>query len=268
MFEARLLLADLMRSIGLKEKAINYYRMIPKTSNIGWNASLKLAEVLSETKQNDEAENILRILAQQEKSRIDALTTLGDIMHRQKKYEEAIKIYDEVLNRIKTPEPNHWSLYYARGMAHERIGSWDKAEKDFKFSLDLSPDQPLVLNYLGYSWIEKGIHLDEAKEMIENAVMQRPNDGYIIDSLGWALYQLGDYEEAVKQLENAAQIIANDAIIIDHLGDALWKAKHKIEARFQWKRALLFVEDVELEKKLKNKIKYGLENTTSSEKDI
>ena len=129
-------------------------------------------------------------------------------------------------------EDRHWRLFYVRGIAFERLGEWPKAEADFLRALELEPDQPLVLNYLGYTWVEQGRNLDEARTMIEKAVELRPDDGYIVDSLGWVAYRLGDFEEAVRQLELAVELVPGDPIINDHLGDAYWQVGRLNEARF------------------------------------
>ena len=145
-----------------------------------------------------------------------------------------------------------------RGIAFERIGAWPKAESDFLRALELEPDQPLVLNYLGYSWVEQMNNLDEARTMIEKAVELRPDDGYIVDSLGWVEYRLGDYEEAVRQLERAVALQAGDPVINDHLGDAYWQVGRLHEARFQWRRVLTLGPDDELADKVRRKLADGL----------
>ncbi len=149
-------------------------------------------------------------------------------------------------------------MFYARGIALERNEEWDRAEADFLKALKLKPDQPLVLNYLGYSWIEQGRHVERAQKMIENAVAQRPNDGYIVDSLGWAHYRLNEYERAVKFLERAVELKPQDPVINDHLGDAYWQVGRRIEARFQWRHALALEPDDSEIPKIKSKLDKGL----------
>ena len=179
-------------------------------------------------------------------------------MLNEKRYEEAAEAYDRALARIPTLETRHWPLLYARGMSLERSDNWERAEGDFLRALELEPDQPLVLNYLGYSWIEMGRNYARARGMIEKAVKQRPNDGYIVDSLGWVLYRLGEYGEAVVQLERAASLRPGDPVILDHFGDALWRVGRRNEARFQWLRALSFEPEPELETALRGKLDNGL----------
>jgi Flp pilus assembly protein TadD len=136
--------------------------------------------------------------------------------------------------------PERWSLFYSRGIALERSGQWKRAEADLLYALELKPDQPLVLNYLGYSWIDRGENLERGLKMIEKAVELRPEDGYIVDSLGWAHYRLGDYASAVQYLEKAIELVPEDPTINDHLGDAYWQSGRAVEARYQWRRALQF----------------------------
>ena len=141
------------------------------------------------------------------------------------------------------PSDGKWFTLYARGITNERLGDWPAAEADFRAALELNPDQPQVLNYLGYSLVEKRIKLDEALGMIERAVEARPDSGYIVDSLGWVLYRLGRFDEAVDPMERAAALMPVDPIVNDHLGDVYWKVGRKTEARFQWHRALSFIDE-------------------------
>jgi len=167
---------------------------------------------------------------------------------------------------IGQPERRHWFLFYVRGIAYERSGRWEEAERDFRKALELEPDQPNVLNYLGYSLVEKGIKLDEALEMIRKAVEKRPNDGYITDSLGWALYRLGRYEEAVEPMERAVELTPLDPVINDHLGDVYWMVGRKREARFQWKRALSFGPDEKDAARIRRKLEVGLDKVLEEER--
>jgi Flp pilus assembly protein TadD len=155
-------------------------------------------------------------------------------------------------------------IYYFRGICYERSKQWPKAEADMKQALELFPDQPLVLNYLGYSWIDQGINLDDGMRMIQRAVDQRADDGYIVDSLGWAYYRIGNYEEAVKHLERAVELKPEDPTINDHLGDGYWKVGRVLEARFQWSHARDLKPDPEDLAKIEDKLKSGLPDDTSS----
>ncbi|MGH6954092.1 MAG: tetratricopeptide repeat protein, partial [Alphaproteobacteria bacterium] len=152
----------------------------------------------------------------------------------------------------------HWTLLYARGIALERSKQWPRAEADLLRALEFRPEQALVLNYLGYSWADRGENLERAREMIERAVALRPNDGYIVDSLGWVHYRMGQYDKAVIHLERALELKSGDAVITDHLGDAYWQAGRKTEARFQWRRALTLDADQDLRRSIQLKLEHGL----------
>ena len=186
-------------------------------------------------------------------------------MRRDEQYAEAAVAYDGALALIPDPESHHWPLFYQRGISYERSKQWDKAEADFRKALDLQPDQPLVLNYLGYSWVEMRKNLAEAQAMIEKAVEQRPEDGYIVDSLGWVLYRLGDFPGAVKHLERAVELRPVDPVINDHFGDALWQVGRRIEARFQWKRALSFEPEDKDAIRIRKKLAQGLDKVMAEE---
>jgi Flp pilus assembly protein TadD len=155
-------------------------------------------------------------------------------------------------------ERQHWTLFYFRGICYERAKQWGNAEADLKKALELYPDQPHVLNYLGYSWIDQHVNLDDGMRMIKRAVEQRPDDGYIVDSLGWAYYRLGNYEEAVKNLDRAVELKPTDPTINDHLGDAYWKVGRVLEARFQWSHARDLKPEPDELKKIEDKIKLGM----------
>jgi Flp pilus assembly protein TadD len=162
----------------------------------------------------------------------------GDLLRDKNRFPEAVAAYDRALAHTGSPSRSVWPLLYARGVAHERAHQWPKAEADFKRALELSPDQPTVLNYLGYSWADQGTNLAEARQMIDKALQQRPDDGAIIDSLGWVTLRQGDSQGAVKLLERAVEMEPEDATINGHLGDAYWAVGRKLEAMFQWRRAL------------------------------
>jgi tetratricopeptide (TPR) repeat protein len=218
-----------------------------------------VAEVLDELDRTDEAVAELKRMAAERPNSPQALIELGDILRGRSKFADAVEAYDSAIARINPIGSQHWSLLYSRGIALERSGQWPRAEADFQRALQLQPDQPMVLNYLGYSWIEKREHLDEALQMIQRAVQQRPDDGYIVDSLGWAYYQLGKYDEATQYLERAIELLPEDPTINDHLGDAYWRGGRREEARYQWRRALQFKpEDEQEAKTLAVKLDQGL----------
>jgi len=255
---ARFLIGEVLKGAERLEAAVEAYRSIPAGSDFAWAAQLRAASDLADLDRLDEAVATLRRMADERPERTDAITTLGDVFRRDEQYAEAAAAYDVAVERIRTVEYRHWRLFYVRGIAFERLGEWPKAEADFKRALELEPDQPLVLNYLGYTWVEQGRNLDEAKSMIEKAVELRPEDGYIVDSLGWVAYRLGDFEEAVRQLERAVELVAGDPIINDHLGDAYWQVGRLIEARFQWRRVLTLDPEDDLAAQVRRKIADGL----------
>ncbi len=188
----------------------------------------------------------------------------GDILRSKNRFAEAIVVYDHAIERIKTPRPNDWLAYYDRGICYERSRQWPKAEADFKRALALSPDEPFVLNYLGYSWADMGRNLVQARDMIEKAVQRRPNDGAIVDSLGWVMLRQGFTADAVKTLEHAVELEPEDASINGHLGDAYWAAGRKLEAAYQWRRALTFNPEPDDAAKLEAKLQGGQPATVVS----
>jgi Flp pilus assembly protein TadD len=192
------------------------------------------------------------------KDRADAAQALGDVLRGKERFADAAKAYDTAIERTTDPDQKNWTLFYARGIAEERSDQWPKAEADFRKALQLSPDQPYVLNYLGYSWVDKGINLKEGRELLEKAVKQKPNDGAIVDSLGWANFQLGNYPHAVELLERAVALTSTDWTVNDHLGDAYWRIGRKLEAKFQWRRALVLKPDADKIKAIESKIDGGL----------
>ena len=175
------------------------------------------------------------------------------------RYAEAIAYYDAAIAKIERPQPHHWNYFYSRGVCYERTKNWPAAEADLEKALSLNPDQPLVLNYLGYSWVDQKLHLNKAMELIRKAVRLKPDDGYFVDSLGWAYYRLGDYKRAVRYLERSVELRPEDSVINDHLGDAYWRVGRKLEARYQWGQSLdLKPEEKDIER-IKRKLVRGLE---------
>jgi len=239
------------------------YAKIPQDSPLSWVAQLHRANNLDRLDQTDQAVALLRTLAAAHADHTRPLIDLGDILRRRERFAEAITAYDQVLKRLSALKPQHWVLFYSRGIAYEQTQQWPKAEADFLKALDLQPEQPLVLNYLGYSWIDQGLYLDRALGMIKKAVQLRPRDGYIVDSLGWGLYRMGNFKGAVKSLERATLLLPADPLINDHFGDALWRVGRLREARFQWQRALDLKPDAEIVSTLREKLKNGLADTGS-----
>ncbi|HUK09904.1 MAG TPA: tetratricopeptide repeat protein [Stellaceae bacterium] len=256
---AQMLVGEIAESEGRLNEALEIDRRVDPQSPFSWSARLRVAEVLDELGRTDEAIAELKLMASERPQSPQALIELGDILRERSKFAEAADAYEGAVARINPIGREYWSLLYSRGIAFERSGQWPRAEADFQRALQLEPDQPMVLNYLGYSWIEKRQHMDEALQMIQRAVQQRPDDGYIIDSLGWAYYQLGKYPEATRYLEQAIELLPEDPTINDHLGDAYWRSGRHDEARYQWRRALQFKpEDEQEAKTISAKLDQGL----------
>jgi len=217
--------------------AIDVYDEIPDASPMRTGADIHIALLLDAVGKPDEALKRLRDLTQAHPDNPEAFSALADLLRNRKKFLEAAQAYTRVIDIGPADEKGLWAVYYFRGISYERGKAWTKAEPDFKKALELYPEQPLVLNYLGYSWVDQGVHLDEAFKMLRRAVELQPEDGYIVDSLGWAHYRLGHYDEAVKYLERAIELKPGDPTINDHLGDAYWQAGRKLDAHFQWNHA-------------------------------
>jgi Flp pilus assembly protein TadD len=215
----------------------------------------------------DEAKKELQKLIAERPSDTEAIISLGNVLRGRKQYGECADVYSKAIAAIPQPAKVNWIVFYFRGICLERAKQWDKAEADLKKALELYPDQPHVLNYLGYSWIDQGRNLDEGMRMIRRAVEQRPDDGYIVDSLGWAYYRIGNYVEAVKHLERAVELRPEDPTINDHLGDAYWRVGRNLEAQFQWQHARDLKPDPEDLPKIEQKLKAGLPEETPSTAD-
>lgn len=233
-----MVLGQFLDDAGRHEAANALYDAVPSGSPMKPTAVVRMAENIDSMGDRAEAIRRLRNISTANPEQPEAFSVLGDTLRADKQYAEAAKVYTRVIDMVEGDEPGDWRYYYVRGIAYERNKEWPKAEADFKRALELRPDQPQVLNYLGYSWVDQGVNLVEALAMIEKAVAAAPNDGYIIDSLGWAYYRLGRYDEAVETLERAVMLKPNDPEINDHLGDAYWRAGRKLEARFQYNIAM------------------------------
>ncbi len=235
------------------EEAIRAFAMVEQESPYYWEAQRAHALALFDLDRKEEAYAMLDEMGQ---DHVDAAIALGDLLRSEERYGDAEVAYSDVIESIGEPDDVGWRLFYNRGITYERTDRWELAEADFLKALDLSPDQPFVLNYLGYSWVDQGMNLDRAKEMLHKAVEQRPRDGFIVDSLGWAFYRLGDFDQAVEYLERAVELEPGDPVLNDHLGDAYWRVGRVREARYQWDRALTLDPEekdiIEIEAKLEN----------------
>jgi len=242
-------------------EAKNIYDEIKKHGSIySWHASKKIASILNKQKKKKEAINYLK----NSFKRIKNPTTYeifdyAKFLKNNEKYEESIKYYSEVINIIDKKHTLYAQILDGRGVAHERTKQWEKAEVDLLNSLSASPNDAYVLNYLAYSWIEKGINIEKSLSMLMKANELRPNDGYIIDSLGWALFKLKNYKEAKKYLELAVRYMASDPVVNDHYADALWMNNNSLQARYYWNYVLKLEKTEEkLKKKIKQKLLFGL----------
>jgi tetratricopeptide (TPR) repeat protein len=262
---ALLSLADLYEALKKPELAIKIYDRVPTNSPLHRNAAIQMAANLDSLDRADEAQKHLEALIKQNPDDLETVMALGNVLRGHKKFAECANVYSKGASAIQKPEKSNWVVFYFRGICYERSKQWAKAEADLTKALELFPDQPHVLNYLGYSWIDQGIKLDEGMAMIKKAVQQRPDDGYIVDSLGWAYYRVGNYEEATKQLERAIELKPEDPTINDHLGDAYWRVGRVLEARFQWAHARDLKPDAEDLPKIEEKLKEGLPDETSSQ---
>jgi len=256
---AQLLLSDVLSAENKPEESLAILAEIPPSSPYSWSARLRVAADLEMLDRTEDAITQLKEMSAEAPTRAGAEMQLGDLLRGKKRFSEAAKAYNEAIRRLQAAGmPERWSLYYSRGIALERSGQWKSSEADLLHALELKPDQPLVLNYLGYSWIDKGENLQRGLKMIEKAVELRPEDGYIVDSLGWAHYRLGDYTSAVEYLEKAIELVPEDPTINDHLGDAYWQSGRPSEARFQWRRALQFGPEADEVKPIEAKLDRGL----------
>ena len=260
-----LALGQLLDIAGQHQAANQIYDAIPANSPMKPTAVVRVAQNLDATGDRGEAIRRLRNIVATSPEDLDAVSVLGDLLRYDEDYVAAAEAYGKALEITGGEQPSDWRFYYVRGIAYERAKQWTKAEEDFLKALELNPDQPQVLNYLGYSWIDQDMHLERALEMIETAVAAQPQDGYIIDSLGWAFYKLDRMDEAVETLERAVMLLPNDPEINDHLGDAYWKVGRKLEARFQWNIARSVDEAGNVAERVAPKLADGLTPATETQ---
>jgi tetratricopeptide (TPR) repeat protein len=254
----------LLEELGQYDIAIEAYKQVPSDHTASHAAELGRAAALRRSDKPDAAIEVLEQLARRFPDMAIVHSTLGDVLRGQDAYVEAVASYDKALKLTSEDDRGRWFAYYARAISHERLDNWELAEADFRAALVLNPDQPQVLNYLGYSMVEKQVNLDEALEMIERAVAARPDSGFIVDSLGWVLFRLGRYDEAVGHMERAVELMPVDPVVNDHLGDVYWSVGRTREAEFQWNRALSFVDPTEVDgeadpDRMRRKLEVGLD---------
>ena len=258
---AQVLKGEILQQQARSEESVAAYETVGESSPYYWSVQLRIAEELGRDGRIDDAVARFEKLAERQPERFEPLYQMGNLLRSQERFEEAVSAYDRALERIGEPKERHWSVLYFRGIALERTGAWDRAEGDFLQALEFEPEQPYVMNYLAYSWVEQKTNLEKAQDMLIRAVELRPDDGYIVDSLGWVYYRIGEYEKAVKQLERAVELRPHDPVINDHLGDAYWKVGREAEARFQWRRALSFEPEDDVVPTIESKLQDGLQTS-------
>jgi tetratricopeptide (TPR) repeat protein len=263
--EAVLLVAGLLDNLGQYDLAASTYASIPATDAAFFMAEIGRADSLRQAGRDDAALEVLQALARSNPDVVGVHMALADHLRRAERFAEAVVSYDAALGLIPEPLPGHWAVFYSRGVSHERTGNWPLAEADFRRALDLNPDQPQVLNYLGYSFVDRGENLDEALALIERAVERDPEAGYIIDSLAWAYFRLGRFAEAVAPMEKASLLEPVDPVVTDHLGDVYWAVGRKLEAQFQWRRALSFDPAEKDAVRIRRKLEVGLDVVRAEE---
>ncbi|MFX0545049.1 tetratricopeptide repeat protein [Roseovarius sp. S1116L3] len=269
--DAQIMTGELLEQLGRYELATEAYARVPKEAPAFYTAELGRAEALRSAGDLDAAIEVVAQLRQTHPDVGLVHASAGDLYRQNEDFAKAVTAYDAALDLYEAREGDvPWFVYYSRAISYERQGIWPEAEADFRRALELSPDEPMVLNYLGYSLVEQRQKLDEALAMIERAVEAEPNSGAIVDSLGWAQFRLGRYQEAVVTLERAAELYAVDPVVNDHLGDAMWAVGRTTEARFQWRRALSLIDpeqpspDVDPDR-IRRKLEVGLDAVLEEE---
>lgn len=261
---AWLLVGDILSDVGDKADARAAFQA-PKPGSLAFvSARDKLAWSYQGDAQKDQALQIARSTLDAEPGSKEAATNLADILRADERYDESVGVLDRLI-ATEGGAPD-WRLLYMRAVDYQQSDHWGEAERDLTLALKESPDEPELLNFLGYTWIDRGEKLHEALAMVQKAVNTNPKSGAMIDSLGWGYYRLGDYQTAVDKLEQAVSIEAGDPDVNNHLGDAYWRVGRRIEARYQWSRVLTLEPDAKLKTEVEAKLKSGLGpiNTPSS----
>jgi len=241
LLDAQLMIGQIFEDLEQPDLALAAYGAVPRESVFDMSARMGRAQVLEATGANDQAIEELTALVDEYPQSFVAMQFLGDFQRREQRHDAAIMSYSTAIQMMQDRGiPPTWQTWFSRAVSYERTGQWQAAEADFRAALQIEPDQPTVLNYLGYSLVERGEKLDEALDMIERAVAGQPDSGFIVDSLAWALYRLGRYDEALPHMERAVELEPTDPVLNDHLGDIYWAVGRQREAQFQWRRALSF----------------------------
>ncbi len=263
--EALLMVAGLLEQLQQYDLATQSYAAVPADDPSFFVAEVGRAETLRKSGKVEAAIEVLQALSRSHAEVLGVHVALGDALRREERFAEAIVAYDAAVALIPTLESQHWTIVYSRGVSHEQNGDWPKAEADFRTALRLNPDQPQVLNYLGYSFVDRGENLDEALQLIERAVAAEPQSGYIVDSLAWAYFRLGRFDDAVAPMEKASLLEPVDPVVTDHLGDVYWAVGRVLEAQFQWRRALSFEPEEDEATRIRRKLEVGLDAVRAEE---
>jgi tetratricopeptide (TPR) repeat protein len=261
---AQIALAEAHSAAKKYEAEIAAFDAIPRSSPLWVNVQIQKAFALTSLERIDEAKALLNDIIAKNPDDVRPLDALGNILRSKEHYEEARDYYTKAISLVDKPSKRNWALFYSRGVCNERLKDWPAAEADFNKALQLNPDESLVLNYLGYSWVDQGLNLEQAMDYIRKAVSLKPDDGYYVDSLGWAHYRLGNMPKAVEYLERAVELRPDDPIINDHLGDVYWRVGRQVEAKYQWQQSLSLEPEDDLREKLNTKIASGLEEETAT----
>jgi len=254
----KIMMGDIEAVYNRYDDALKYYKSVASNSPAYWLTKTRISEVYELQKDFDKSIEVLKEMAQDTNIRAEVMASLGDLYRRNNDFNSAITAYDEALENVSSSNSQEWAILYARGMAKDEKQEWASAEKDLLAALKIQPQNPHILNYIAYSWAEKGINLDKALDFAKKAVTLKPYDGSILDSCGWILFKQGKYNEAANMLEEAIEVLPDDAVILDHLGDAYWKTGREVEARQTWKKASNSSSDKAFQNITLQKIKYGI----------
>ncbi|SDD96274.1 Tetratricopeptide repeat-containing protein [Paracoccus isoporae] len=267
MADARLMVAQMLQSVGQFDAAEAQFDKLREQDQMRPTAELVRIDALARADRMGDAEKAALALTAAHPELPEGWIALGDLMRQQEKWAQAVPAYDKAVALIDPADTDAlWFPRYARAIALERLGDFPRAEADLRAALAIQPNNAQMLNYLGYSYVDRGENLDEALELIERAVRLSPDDGYILDSLGWALYRLGRYREAVEPQERAVALMSNDSLVNDHLGDIYWQVGRKREAEIQWSRALSFGPETEEDsQRIRAKLQRGLDAVLAEE---
>jgi len=264
--EAQLLSAGLFEGLEQWDQAIAAFATVPATDAAYISAQIGQADAMARANRLDDAAALLQKLSQDRPGDISVLTGLADVQRRQDRCDLAVPNYDAALALLPDPQPSNWPIFYKRAGCQLNLGKWSEAEADYRRALKLAPNEPRVLNELGYGYVDRGENLDEALTLIKRAVAAAPDSGYIVDSLAWAYFRMGRYEDAVAPQEKASKLMPNDPVVTDHLGDIYWMVGRQREAQFQWRRALSFKPDDKDKARIDQKLKLGLDAVLAAEK--